>query len=353
MTQQAQHDDDAEQVRDFAHSLRLKINSYKHIQGRDRTEVQKEQVEKLVMLEESFRKAVENDPLGDKAYECFLEHIINVKKNILTSRVYFRERRDFFSKFVSPAIKDRDIARLKTFHMNYWWIRMICTDLPMGEECQKIFREIKDLRAEIATVNLPLAISRARMFWSKTPKSHLTYLDLVSICAEGLMSAIDKFADTYSHVYRSVIIGRCSGNMIGNYSQTMLHFYPNDRKIIYRAARFRSKHVEGSYSVEDMVADINGEEKPIVSVDSIVDLVAAASHVSADCEMATDEDGEACSSISKYAAPDNLRPDNLVEEAEATSIMRAAIRKLPLIQRKVLALKGIFSKADYFDCFGQ
>ena len=345
-------DDDAEQVREFAQSLKNKIASYKHIQGRDRTEVQREQVELLVALEMEFKEALDKDPLCDNAYNYFLDYVLKTHKNILCARTFFRERRKFFSSNVSPAIRDRDLARLKTFHFNYWWIRMVSENLPLGHTCKAVFKRIQDIRTEIATVNLPLAISRARMFWSKTPKSHLSYLDLVGICTEGLMSAIDKYAEAYSHVYRAVIIGRCSGNMIGNYSQTMLHFYPNDRRVIYRAAKFRSKNVEGSYSVDDLVAGINGTDKPITNATTIVDLVAAASHVSADCEVPGDEDGEICSSISKYAAPEHLRPDNLVEEAEARGTMKNAIRTLPLLSKKLLALKGVLSKEEYFGALG-
>lgn len=109
-----------------------------------------------------------------------------------------------------------------------------------GKNCilNTLFQKIKDIRDEMITQNLPLAISRARIFWSYTPESHLSYVDLIDIAAEGLTISVDKYVippGGYTRIFRSVSIGRMVSGFIEEYSNTLIHFYPNDKNKLYKA----------------------------------------------------------------------------------------------------------------------
>ena len=102
---------------------------------------------------------------------------------------------------------------------------------------------------------MPLAINRAKLFYKKTPRSHLTLLDFIDICTYGLISGVDKFVGDYTKVWRSVCIGRMVGYMIEEYSKTFLRMYPADKKILYRAnaLKYRMK-IE---SIDDLTQVVN------------------------------------------------------------------------------------------------
>ena len=167
---------------------------------------------------------------------------------------------------------------------------------------------------------------------------------MCQIGTEGLISAIDKYCGEYSKVYRSVIIGRCVGNLIENFSSTMLHFYPSDKRKLYRANKFKSKRLHGDYDTEDVVNEVNKTEGNKTDAEEIVGLMAAATMVSADAPPTTNDALDLDlhgGNISRYAAPEEARPDVQVETEEANFMMREAISKLSLFDRKLLRLKGL------------
>src|ERR1019366_2780321 len=206
--------DDAEHFSLFAKSVEIAIKKYGHSIDEDMTALQKKQVDELAKLEVKFRKALIKDPNGEAAYLAFIAHVLDDKKNILVARPYFRERRSFFASDVSNAIRTRDVNKLQKFHCNYHFITLIAKSLVFGPEVNELIKKIQEARKKLVVLNLPLVINRARIFWSRTPKSHLSFLDMIQIGTEGLVAAIDKYCGEYSKVYRSVIIGRCVGNLI-------------------------------------------------------------------------------------------------------------------------------------------
>jgi DNA-directed RNA polymerase specialized sigma subunit len=167
-------------------------------------------------------------------------------------------------------------------------------------------------------------------------------MDLVQIGVEGLVAGIDKYCGEYSKVYRSVLIGRMVGNFIESASSTMLHFYPADKRKIYRANKFKSRHIHGDYDTEDLVNEVSKAEGNTTNAEEILSLMAASSTVSAD-STSNDAMGEntVVDSIARYAAPEESRPDLQVEDKEARALMQKAILELPLIDRKLLRLKGL------------
>ena|ERR1017187_526115 len=334
--------DDAEHFALFAKSVERAIAEYGRLPSEDMTILQKRQVEELSKLEIKFRKALIKDPNGESAYLAFLAYVLDDKKNILVARPYFRERRLFFKTDISNAVRTRDIKALQKFHVNYHFVQLVSKALVFGKDVNELIAKIGASRRELVEMNLPLVINRARIFYSRTPKSHLSFMDLVQIGTEGLMSAIDKYCGEYSKVWRGVAIGRMTGNYIENYSSTMLHFYPADKRKIYRANKFKSKHIHGDYNAEDLVKEVSKAEGNETDLEEITGLMAASAMVSADSAVSNSEiDSTVSDNIAKYEAPEQLRPDLQVEAHEANFLMQKAISKLSLFDRKLLKLKGV------------
>ena len=334
--------DDAEHFRLFSKSVERAIGKYGHSIDEDMTALQKRQVEELARLEVDFRKALIKDPNGESAYLAFIAHILDQKKNILAARPYFRVRRSYFASHVSKAIRKRDVEVLQRYHVNFVFMMLIVKKLKFGKEVNSCIRKIKDARRKLIVLNLPLVINRANIFYSRTPKSHLSFMDMVEVGVEGLIAGIDKYCGEYSKVYRSVLIGRMVGLLIASYSDTMLHFYPADKRKIYRANKFKSRHMHGDYETEDLVTEVSKVEGNETDSEEILGLRAAATIVSADTSIQNEiNETSITDNISRYAAPEEARPDVQVENVEANALMQKAIKKLSLIDRKLLRLKGL------------
>jgi DNA-directed RNA polymerase specialized sigma subunit len=335
--------DDSEQFKIFAKAVEKGISKYGYSDSDDMTAVQCQQVEELARLEVLFRKALIKDCKGDAVYEHFISYVLDEKKNILVARPYFRHRRRYFVNNVSVAIKNRDVKTLQKYHFNYLFINLISKKYKLGKEATQYIKLIQEARQKLVVLNLPLVINRASIFWSRTPKSHLSFLDMIQIGTEGLISGIDKYCGQYTKVWRAVIIGRLLGDLISNYSSTLLHFYPSDSRKLYRANKFKSRHLHGDYAIEDLVEEVSKAIGNETNQDEILGLMAASSIVSADSQMSTEgsEETSIVDSVSRYAAPEEARPDLQVENDEANRLMHNAMGNLTLIDKKLLRLKGI------------
>ncbi len=195
---------------------------------------------------------------------------------------------------------------------------------------------------------MPLAINRAKLFYRKTPKSHLTLMDMIGICGMGLAAGIDKWCGTYSPVFRSVCIGRMVGNLIDSYSETMLHFYPSDKRVLYKAHTIRGRRgIDEIHALTDAVnqsfKDDEKEGKSIpkneVTVSELSYLMSAASTVSADQTVSVEEDGSF--GVYDYTADPTQDIEGDFIARETVSRMLTLAANLPLLHRKVLRLKGI------------
>ena len=334
--------EDSNHFQTFAKVVERSIAKYGHLPEDDMIELQRKQVEGLSKLEKDFQKALLKDPNGEAAYLAFIAYILDDKKNILAARPYFREPRSFFASNISAAIRKRDVKQLREFHVNFQFVHLVAKCLVFGPKVNKIVEKIKEARWELVIMNLPLVINRANIFWSRTHKSHLSFMDLVQVGTEGLISAIDKYYGQYGKMYAGVIVGRCVGNLIENYSSTMLHFYPADKRKIYRANKFKARYVHGDYDTEDLVKYVNKAVGNETDSEELLGLMAASSIVSADAMDNTVSDNISIpNTIARYAAPEEGRPDVQVESQEANKLMQEAISKLSLFDKKILRLKGV------------
>lgn len=309
--------------------------------------IQQEQVEELLDAEKKFKEVILKYRQATEIYKQFLQKICIDNKNILSARPYFRETAVSFSKYITPAIKAEDLTTLKTFNINYQLIKFIRQKWrgPFPKRADQLFKRVHLARTILIENNMPLAVNRAKLFYRKTPKSHLTLMDFIGICAMGLAAGVDKWCGTYSPVFRSVCIGRMVGNMIDSYSETMLHFYPSDKRILYKAHTIRGR--QGIDDISDLTDAVNsaftadeleGKTVPTktLNVSELSSLMHAASTVSADATVNDEGYG-----VYQYTIDATQDIEEAYLEKESTNQMLTLARNLPMIHKKILRLKGV------------
>ena len=128
-------------------------------------------------------------------------------------------------------------------------------------------------------------------------------------------------------------------------SDTLLHFFPNDKKKIYRAnkALRRVGSFEG-VDFDKLAEKINEnviDQVHLTNKEEIRGLLAATASVS--CNTPAIDDPDAPDPISRYAADSSWCPDVMCEESEEQSIFRWALDNVPMsrTEKKLLLLKGI------------
>jgi len=308
------------------------------------TELQKKQVESLIKAEKDFKKILQNDSRGKKAYQAFLNFIWkcgkNEGRNTLVSRPYFRERHSSFAKGISKALRTKNIKMMFKFNINYLFIDFSLKAVNWGENSKitKAAKVVWKIRNEIIQQNLPLAISRARIFRHRTPNSHLSYMDLVQISSEGLISAVDKFVPPYTTVFRGVIIGRIVGDLIVNYSEKMLHFYPSDKRKIYRANKVQKNNEDNFEQISRLVNE-GPKLDSVTNPDEIHRLILASSHWSLDSPVPNS--GVEPESFADKLIDETKRPDILMEQSEIKTRLIDSIKQLNILEQKLLKMQGV------------
>ncbi len=326
---------------------RNKGNMPKEDRALNSTDQQRKQVEELLDAEKKFKETILKYRQATEVYKKFLQKVCIQNKNILSARPYFRETAVSFSKKITPAIKEENIELLKTFDINYQFIKFIRQSWlgPFPKRAEQLFQRVHAARTLLIENNMPLAINRAKLFYRKTPKSHLSLMDFIGICSMGLAAGIDKWCGTYSPVFRSVCIGRMVGNMIDSYSETMLHFYPSDKRVLYKAHTIRGRR--GIDEINELTEAVNSsfhadelEGKTIpkndINVSELSALMSAASTVSADATVDAEGYG-----VYSYTEDSSQNVEEAYAEKESTGKMLALASELPLLHKKILKLKGL------------
>ena len=334
----------------FAQSLEIAVSKYDESRPQPGVDadfllLQKNQVESLVSLEEQWKQTLIAHAWGPKVYRQFVEFIREEVGNILSARPYFRERQTHFVQFISPALRNKDPEALYPHRINASFILWALKEMPWKPKSPvvTIADQIFKLRNELVEMNMPLAISRARIFGARAPKNHLSQMDLVQLAAEGLLVAIDKFVPPFSRVFRSVAIGRMVSYFIQAHSHSLIHFYPSDVRKIYRARKIMSSagDIDGAELAERVNSGVDtaGGRGRKTSPEELSQLLAGAD-VSSTFWYAIDE-GEEALPGDRFSAPPESQPDVTYEEAEAYCAMYSAISKLTIFEQKLLRLRGV------------
>ena len=307
------------------------------------------QIEDLVAAEIVFRNQLQKQKLGRKIYAGFIDYVRKERRNILAARPYFRERDSVFREKISGALAAGNPDGLYTYGINAIFIQFVLSKYghrlnPTGPLIRYANKVLK-IRSDIVEQNLPLAISKAKKFYSSTPKSpHMDRMDLMQVSSEGLISAVDKFVLPYTPRFRAVVIGRSTGNLIGNYSETLIHFYPGDRRKIYQANKARRKTQDLDKLVE--IVNTNLPMELQTNADEIQQLMNASSHLSLDQPLTSSKDGREASTYSDYTIDAQALPDEVAERNDLHNKLLKSVSALSIYERKVLACMGMLSEGN-------
>lgn len=327
--------------RTFATTLETYIKRYGDIPNKPKAQMK--QLKTLIALEEEFKTVLIAHKQGERMYKEFIKYICDDRHNILAARPFFRERQKVFTRSISKALKARDIKRLQRFRFNFTFIQFVLGSHDWKPNCKivRLARKISSMRWDLVTLNMPLAISRARIFYSRTPRSHLEYMDFVDIACEGLMNAIDKYVlSKNAGAFPSVVIQRMTGNFIEEYSQTPIHFFPVDKRKIYRANKLLGRQTDQSDMV-NLTEKVNDgvENTGKTNPQELAGLLAAQSCVSTDLQI---QEGEETVKIEdRFSAPPEAQPDVICEQMNSVRSMYTAIATLTVLEQKILKLKGL------------
>lgn len=346
----------------FAGTLEEVIAKYGDPAADDRALLQKQrqQFESLVAMEKEFREVLIRSRQGVLVYRGFVRKICDQNGNILTARPFFRERQGVCLGPITKALKKRHLPSLYLYHFNYNFIAFVVglRSWPPAGRINELARSIRRLRKEIIETNMPLAISEARRFWSKAPlktqDTRFTFMDFVQIAADGLTSAVDKFVLPTPQeldedlgkisIWRSVAIQRMTGNFIEMFGETSIHFFPPDKRKLYRANKHLKEH-QGAIDFDRLAQQVNadlGPKGPQTTARELADLMGAASgHTSADSNE--DADGIHDSIVDRASAAADWQPDVRFERAEVSGLLHNSILLLDLVERKLLRMRGIGS----------
>jgi len=313
-------------------------------------EIQKEQLENLMKYEDKFKQSIYRSIQTREIYKKFI--ITTVQNNILSARPFFREKAKVFSAEITPAIREGDFEALKTFKINYKFIQFIRENWKgkFPNKGEQWYEKIMKSRTLLIENSLPLAVNIAKRFYKSVPESHMELLDAINICVDGLISGVDKYsAEEYTKVFRSVCIGRMKGGMVEDYSQTLIHFYPSDKKILYKIniLRNREKITDIHHLCERLNEVIKEDQKEgknlkvdTVTVPEIMRLMHGSSTFSADQAANEDEEGNDIN-IYTYAADDKPTQEEMVEKADLLGKIFDSCEDLDILEMKILKLKGI------------
>lgn len=317
---------------------------------------QKKQVELMLSLERKFQYYIQKHNKVNKIYNKFIDFIVKENGNILSAKPFFREKSTVFSEYISKDIKERRGYNLKRYQINYLLIQFIVDSWgnKLPDTPLRYYREFIEARRILIENNLPLAINRAKLFYRKTPKSHLNLLDLIDICVCGLVSGIDKYVGDYTKVWRSVCIGRMVGNMIEEYSKTFIRLYPSDKKILYRANSL--KHRLKLESIEELTKAVNqsfnedkenGKKVPNLPVTEthIRTLINGTHYIPTDSKVnsnnSDEEGGNDGVGIYDYTPdPQQSVEDKIIEKDIMEKVLKIS-EGLEIIEQKIIKLKGV------------
>lgn len=304
---------------------------------------QKKLLKQLFSIEKEFKEILIATAKGKEVYKNFMKFILNEEGNILSARIYFRERQNTFSNKIAKAFHQNKPEKLHKFKINFTFVSWIIKRHDIkNKKLKKLFEEMKALRNELCEMNLPLAINRSKIFWSKTPESHLEYMDLIQASSEGLLIAIDKFVPPFKQVFRSVAIGRMVAYMIEDNSETVIKLSPKEKRILYLANKARNS--EKIDDEKDVLKYVN-QTFPEVTYDYLVRLREASSTVDInEIGVNTENNGPSFNNknskqkaAEKFFKSEKNLEENLISEDLKRKILFAS-KSLSVLEKKVLSL---------------
>jgi hypothetical protein len=318
-----------------------KNNNGKKLNKKEFTKKQKAQVERMMELEEIFRKTINSYKQSDKIYYKFLIYIKRQKGNILMARPFFRENSETFGKEISPAFKEDNVEKIKKFHINYKFILFVIENWKgnIPSKAVDAWEEHQKVRKQIIENSMPMAINEAMKFYKAVPKNHTTLMDIINASISGLCIGVDKWVGPFRSVFRSVCLSRMKSNIMDIYNQTFFHYYPSDKKIIYKSNLLKAREkIENQDKLLDAINDYLEEnnDKRILKKYELQHLLNGANLES--IEGAPTDEGY---SIYDSYVDENNDIEKNVEQKDLLKKILIECQDLLLIEKKIIRLKGV------------
>lgn len=296
--------------------------------------VQRDLMTDLFAEEESFKRTLIKIKGGREMFKLFVHFITKKERNILKARSYFRERQHVFSAEISEAFYTGKHTILYNYSINYNFIRWVMKNYNGSEKnikrLDKKFKEIIKIRHVMCENNMPLALHKTKLFWSRIPRTRMTYMDMVQATSEGLLTAIDKFAPPYKSNFRNVAIGRMTLNLMTDHNATPLHLSPKDRRVLYRANKARNLGYEKQEMLDYVLEKFNNVTM------SDLDALFSAAIQPVDLYSPTTEDAD---TVLIDIIPDEKTTQDQVENQQMIQLLYGNLDKLSLIERKIIKMK--------------
>lgn len=317
-------------------------------------------LDNLFSVERTFIKEINTIEAGKEAYSKFIDYITGELGNILSAKPFFRERETVFNKEIGDIFREKDVAKLMTYHPNYKLISFIMDNSKsLPKKIHNIYKRYCTIRQNIITNNIPLAFNRAKIFFKTTPEEHLDLLDFVNVCVIGLADAIDKYVGEYDRgVFANVCISRMSGSMMEEYNRTMIKMYPKDKKILYRINTIKNRNKIDSVDIiaemynKSLKNDEKEGKKPISKPMSGAD-IARYLNSTLMYSIVNKEDDEAPETSSSSYLNYNTHftfdtnqievenDEEKIENKDFIDNIHKEIGKTSIIEKKVIRLKGL------------
>jgi len=307
---------------------------------------QEELLTDLFQLEDKFKNALISSASGEKVYAEFIVYIKTVKRNILSSRIFFRERQNTFTQEMSRCFKEADPIHLQKYRINYEFIKWVCKNYkgPKKRQLLKIKQEVESIRSILMHKDVFLALSRAKIFSTRAPNWRLEHMDMVQDACEGYLVAVDKFVPPYTTVFRSVAIGRMTLMMLTDHNATMVKFSPTEQRILYRAKNAQYK--AGLTDPQEILNYVK-ESYPNTTPEQLARIEAASGVASLDETIpGWDDNGSYASYVENTPDEEGLDAFDRVETSDASSKLAVAFCGLSLLEQKALKLKFGITKDD-------
>jgi DNA-directed RNA polymerase specialized sigma subunit len=292
--------------------------------------------ERLVAEEDKFRKLLLSSSEGRAIYGKFMAYINEVKGNLLSAQVYFRERQKTLNKKMSRSFERNKPELLHDFHVNYRFVKWALENYN-GFDRKKltsIFKQIHKFRKILLENNLPLAINRANRFAVRVPEVHLNHMDYIQNASEGLLDAIDKFVVGDS-AFGAVAVGRITLRLMTDQNSTLIKMSPKDKRMLYRANMIRNRTLNPS---DKQIVTFVKEKFDGATIDEINGLSSAAANMTS-LEY-KEEDTHSIMDIS--AGGDDV--EKRIVENDLHAKLRKHMSDLSVLEQKIIKLKYGFSE---------
>lgn len=291
-----------------------------------------EELDKLFKLEDRCRKILTASKKGIQVYQDFIRHITDVERNILASRIFFREREVTFCRNIPNLIRKRDAKGLSEFAINYKFLQWALSNskVPQQKKMQEMFDEICRIRQRILEQSLPLVINRSRLFQVRTRKFESDAVEFIQVASEGFLSAIDKYVPSKGGNFNGVAVGWMQAKLMAESAEGFLKLSIKERRILYRANLAMYRH--GFEDINKILAFVR-ESYPEVKREVLERIIASSRHLASIDVMQENF-------IDSSEEVDQTDSEEGIIEKQDHKDLYDAISKLSVLERKVVILKG-------------